>query len=257
MSLDKIVGVSFSANAVFDLNVVDHDDPFNAYFTILSRYVKIFRAFQDDPTTALGTSSNTIPQTLYLKHDLLSKFRLFKCMYQNKHIQCNHFENLKIPEKLVDTQREFVSLTQYIHSTDYIWDNMIFHHLVNDIKYFSDIHLISCEDIQRIKEELLVLVDELEELAMRGKTEAGNSVRIYVSHINFEATYSYLETSSLQLSMIRVYSINSITTQDSEMFNSLKDWIQSLKKFSTMISESGEMQRIQFFNRQREIINTL
>ncbi len=46
-------------------------------------------------------------------------------------------------------------------------------------------------------------------------------------------------------------------TQDSEMFNSLKDWIQSLKKFSTMISESGEMQRIQFFNRQREIINTL
>lgn len=178
-------------------------------------------------------------------------------MYQNKHIQCNHFENLKIPEKLVDTQREFVSLTQYIHSTDYIWDNMIFHHLVNDIKYFSDIHLISCGDIQRIKEELLVLVDELEELAMRGKTEAGNSVRIYVSHINFEATYSYLETSSLQLSMIRVYSINSITTQDSEMFNSLKDWIQSLKKFSTMISESGEMQRIQFFNRQREIINTL
>ena len=229
VSLDKIVGVSFSANAVFDLNVVDHDDPFNAYFTILSRYVKIFRAFQDDPTTALGTSSNTIPQTLYLKHDLLSKFRLFKWMYQN----------------------------QYIHSTDYIWDNMIFHHLVNDIKYFSDIHLISCEDIQRIKEELLVLVDELEELAMRGKTEAGNSVRIYVSHINFEATYSYLETSSLQLSMIRVYSINSITTQDSEMFNSLKDWIQSLKKFSTMISESGEMQRIQFFNSQREIINTL
>lgn len=164
VSLDKIVGVSFSANAVFDLNVVDHDDPFNAYFTILSRYVKIFRAFQDDPTTALGTSSNTIPQTLYLKHDLLSKFRLFKCMYQNKHIQCNHFENLKIPEKLVDTQREFVSLTQYIHSTDYIWDNMIFHHLVNDIKYFSDIHLISCEDIQRIKEELLVLVDELKNL---------------------------------------------------------------------------------------------
>ena len=68
VSLDKIVGVSFSANAVFDLNVVDHDDPFNAYFTILSRYVKIFRAFQDDPTTALGTSSNTIPQTLSLIH---------------------------------------------------------------------------------------------------------------------------------------------------------------------------------------------
>jgi hypothetical protein len=78
-----------------------------------------------------------------------------------------------------------------------------------------------------------------------------------VSQINFEATYSYLETSTLQLSLIRVYSINSLTTQDVQMFQSLKEWIQSLKKFSTLISESGEMQRIQFFNQQREIIDAL
>lgn len=77
------------------------------------------------------------------------------------------------------------------------------------------------------------------------------------SQINFEATYSYLETSTLQLSLIRVYSINSLTTQDVQMFQSLKEWIQSLKKFSTLISESGEMQRIQFFNQQREIIDAL
>lgn len=82
-------------------------------------------------------------------------------------------------------------------------------------------------------------------------------MHIYVSQINFEATYSYLETSTLQLSLIRVYSINSLTTQDVQMFQSLKEWIQSLKKFSTLISESGEMQRIQFFNQQREIIDAL
>ena len=82
-------------------------------------------------------------------------------------------------------------------------------------------------------------------------------MHIYVSQINFEATYSYLETSTLQLSLIRAYSINSLTTQDVQMFQSLKEWIQSLKKFSTLISESGEMQRIQFFNQQREIIDAL
>ena len=82
-------------------------------------------------------------------------------------------------------------------------------------------------------------------------------MHIYVSQINFEATYSYLETSTLQLSLIRVYSINSLTTQDVQMFQSLKEWIQSLKKFSTLISESGEIQRIQFFNQQREIIDAL
>lgn len=61
----------------------------------------------------------------------------------------------------------------------------------------------------------------------------------------------------MQLSMIRVYSINSLTTLDAQMFRSLKEWIQSLKKFSTLISQSGEMQRIQFFKQKREIIDAL
>ena len=107
------------------------------------------------------------------------------------------------------------------------------------------------------KIELFLLTNELEDLATKGKTENGNTVRIYVSHINFEATYSYVETNNIQLSLIRVYSINSLTTMDNEIFCSLKEWIQSLKKFSTLISESGEMQRIQFFKQQREIIDTL
>lgn len=65
----------------------------------------------------------------------------------------------------------------------------------------------------------------------------------------------------MHLSMIRVYAINSITTQDNEMFGDFKEWIQSLKKFSTLISESGEMQRILFLkskgNYQRALIPCL
>ena len=101
------------------------------------------------------------------------------------------------------------------------------------------------------------LISGVEELAGKGKYETGNDVRIYISNIKFDATYSYVATSNSHISMIRIYSINAITTQDDGMFRSLKEWVQSLKKFSTQISESGEMQRIRFFNEQREIINTL
>lgn len=257
ISLDRIAGVSFSNNAMFDINVVDHGEPFETYYDFLNKHVKLFHTLRDDPSAALGTASNVIPQTLYLKHELLAKFRFFKWMYQNEHIKCKHFEDLEIPQKIVNAQQDFVKLSQHIHTTDYIWDSMVFLHLINDIQYFSDIHLISGEMKQNLKEELLKLTDELESIAMKGKTDFGNDVHIYVSQINFEATYSYLETSVLQLSLIRVYSINSLTTLDAQMFQSLKEWIQSLKKFSTLISESGEMQRIQFFKQQREIIDAL
>lgn len=257
ISLDRIAGVSFSNNAMFDINVVDHGNPFETYYDFLNKHVKLFHTLREDPNASLGTASNVIPQTLYLKHELLAKFRFFKWIYQNEHIKCKHFEELEIPQKIINVQQDFAKLSHHIHSTDYIWDSMVFLHLINDIQYFSDIHLISDEMKQNLKEELLILTDELERLAIKGKTDFGNDVHIYVSQINFEATYSYLETSTLQLSLIRVYSINSLTTQDVQMFQSLKEWIQSLKKFSTLISESGEMQRIQFFNQQREIIDAL
>ena len=257
ISLDKMIGVSFQNNAVFDMNIVDSSQPLETYYSILEKQVKLFRKVKEEENSEIGTSSNIIPLTLSLNYNMLSKFRLFKWMYQNQNIKCRHFEEMEIPQQIVDKQKEYAHAVAHIRSVDYIWDNMIFSHLVNDIQYFCDVHLISDEDKNLLKEELLLVVNDLEELAARGKSKTGNDVKIYISNINFEATYSYLETDTIQLSLIRIYSINSITTQDSEMFRGLKEWIQSLKKFSTLISESGEMQRIQFFKQQREIIDTL
>ncbi len=80
---------------------------------------------------------------------------------------------------------------------------------------------------------------------------------IYISNISFEATYSYFEANNIQLSLIRVYAINSLTSMDKDFCDLQKEWLLSLKKFSTLISESGEMQRILFFKEQREIVNSL
>lgn len=258
VSLDKLLGNAFHGNALFDLNLVHHHEPIETYYSIVNHYVEMFRGIRDAPATEMGTSSNIVPQTFYLKYDALAKFRFFKWMYQHEDIdftQC--FEEMDLPAKLLERQKEFVAGSQHIKSTCHIWDKMMFQHLVNDIKYFSDIHLISDENVQRLKAEILELLDELESIATKGKFPTGNEVQIFISNINFEATYSYVQSKALQVAMIRVYSINSITSQDPEVFCSLKDWIQSLKKFSTLISESGEMQRILFFKRQREIVSEL
>ena len=179
-----------SSNAMFNINIVDYDDPFESYYNILEKYVSLISMMPDDPNSVMGTSANIIPQTLYLKHELLAKFRLFKWMYQNKYIDCKSFEELEIPTKLANIQKDYVGMTRHIHSPDYIWANMIFKHLNNDIQYYASIHLISDETKEEIKKELFLLADELEELAVNGKTADGNRVRIYVSNINFEATYS-------------------------------------------------------------------
>ncbi len=61
ISLDKMIGVSFSNNAVFDLNVVHHSNTFETYHDILTRYVNAFDSIREDPTTEMATSSNILP----------------------------------------------------------------------------------------------------------------------------------------------------------------------------------------------------
>lgn len=211
VSLDQIVGISYTNNAMFDLNLLHYSDPIKTYYTILDHYLEVFEALHDDPTSELSTASNMIPQTFYLQYENLSKFRLFKWMYQNEKVNCvKYFSELTLSDELKQVQKDFVKATQYIQTTNYIWDCMMFHYLVNDIKYFASIHLITDEEV-----------------------------------------------TNLQLSLIRIFSINSITSRDKDMCKSMKEWVQSLRKFSTMISESGEMQRIQFFKKQREIVENM
>ena len=205
ISLDRMIGVSFQDNAVFDMNIVDSSQPFETYYSILEKQVKLFRKVKEEEYSEIGTSSNIIPLTLSLNYNMLSKFRLFKWMYQNDNIKCKHFEEMEIPQKIVDKQKEYANAINHIHSVDYIWDNMIFSHLINDIQYFCGIHLISDEDKNLLKEELFRVADDLEELATRGKSQMGNDIRIYISNINFEATYSYLDTSTVQLSLCLLY----------------------------------------------------
>lgn len=82
VSLDKLAGTNVDSNAIFDLNIIRQTDPLETYYSIVDNYVKIFRDLNHDPASELCTSSNMIPQTFYLKYELLSKFRMFKWIYQ-------------------------------------------------------------------------------------------------------------------------------------------------------------------------------
>ena len=268
ISLDKIVGADLNDNAIVNLNMLQCQRPTETYYSIIDSYLLVFPFIQVQMTLAgqlieresseRSTSSNTVPQTLYLKYEALSKFQLFKWIYQHESTYAGrHYEDLEIPEKLIDKQKEFVNLSQLFQSTNYIWDKEIFIRLVNEVKFFLNINLISEDSVKRIKKELLILLNELEKISAQGKYSSGKDVKIYISDINFESTYSYVETDIYHQCLIGVFSINSITSKDDFLFQHLKLWIQSLKKYSTLISQSGEVQRIHFFNRQQELVKSL
>ena len=245
-------------NAIFDLNLLHYSTPMDNYLSIVSSYIELFKRLSAESVSTLSVASNVIPPTLYLRYEALSKFRLFKWLYHQEESSTHkHYEELQIPTKLMDKQKEFVAVSQLFQSSYYIWDKETFPRLIRDIKYFSDIGLIAKDNVQELKAELFALLEELEDVSSKGRFRTGKEVQMYISNINFETSYSYVETMDYHLSLIRVFSINSITTLDDFVFKNLKDWIVSLKKYSTLISQSNEMERVRFFNEQQEIVNEL
>ena len=258
ISLDRLVGSRKRDNAVFDLNLVQLSDPIETYYSIISHYVSVLGLIRDEDVSELATASNIIPQAFLLKYEALSRFRIFKWIYQQDQVNfVRTFGELNVPEKLLSRQKEFVIGSQYFQQATYIWDNNIFQNLITDIRYFTTLGLVTEEEVRLMKSELLQLLDELEDIARKGQFKSGRKVNIYISNINSEATYSYVDAVGIHISLIRVFSINSITSYDDKLFYYLKEWIRTLRKFSTQISESGELFRNRFFNRQRELVKNL
>ena len=130
--------------------------------------------------------------------------------------------------------------------------------LITDLRYFSGIHLLAADDLQQIKEDLFSFLDYFEEIAVNGCfDETGTQVDIYISDINLDANYCYMQINDMFLSTIRTFSINAIMARDKSSFDKIKNWVQSLIKTSTLISRSGAAYRADFFEKQRKMISEL
>lgn len=255
ISLDAIIGTNSSKSRPFQMKFVEFNNPTEADYAMFEEFVELIRYVKNDPISEFGCASSSLPPAFMMEYKNIFRFYLLKWAYQ-----ISNLESISAYKDIQPTQRHEEYIKQYlqeasqIHYTCYIWDKMTLLYLVNDINYFYSIRLLKNEDIIMLKEEIFILLDELEKTASEGSFKTGKQVQIFISNLNFETNYSYMQTSSLKLTMIRSFALNETASLDEEVFIKLKAWILSLKRTSTLISESGEMQRIKFFDGQRKLI---
>ena len=257
-SIDQIIGNHLSNRVTFDMNLLHSPNTLESYYEIISRYQQIFDYVKGDDTTEVYTASNLLPFTLYSSYEYMSKFRLCRWIYQNGQMKTqNSLAEMKVEDRIVKAHNKLSESVKQCRKTYFIWDSNIFLSFVKEIKYFASLNLITEDDVAHLKDELYQLLSVMETLSVKGEFSEGRKVSFYLSNIDFEATYTYIEKQDYQVSLLRVYSINSMDSQSPQICQIQRNWIQSLKRHSTLISESGEAQRIEFLQKQRTVIDTL
>jgi len=257
ISLDHIVNSFNTKKKVARFQFDNPYDPTSHHYIVLDGVVNLLKSAKGKKNTEGGEATNTIPQPLYLKYENISRYFLFKwkCQFDN---EVTPYHEVVIPHKLRKLQLANVKAVQYLLTTDYIFDNLLFYYVVSEIKLFNSNNLISDKDCQLIKADLFRILEDMIILSKSGfYKDSGNALNIYISNTNLSASYCYIQTPELQLSLIKAFSLNGVTSVDREVFEMLKSRIYSLKRHSTLISASGETERLQFIDNQYKMIEEI
>lgn len=257
ISLDGITGYTSTRSRPFFLKLTRYAQPEEIDYMMISEYIGLLKEIADDPRTEFGSAVKMIPDTLHMQFTHLARFYLFKCMYQYNRNESRQFKDVRGTERLLSLLNEMVDLQLSIRKTFYIFDKRCVKNIVDDILYFRDIGMIDAEGIKELKNDLIEFVDHLSFLAQCGENIRGNKVDIYISNINFETGFSYIDSFKYKLSMVRAFTLYDISSLDEYTLESAKKWMESLIRASTLISVSGETQRKLFINKQKEYIEQL
>ena len=259
ISLDEIIEI-YHQQIPFKLRLWNYLDPSKEELNEMRMIIEGFDKLKTIPDMEYMEISNKLPRLLTSGFSYLSRLCLLKLMY---HYHANDsvtpFAKVFYHEKVVQFSSDFYQASKNLPCVNFVWDNMIFYHTICDIRYFHSIYLITDEEKELLKKDLYDLLDYMSNVASRGRwPETNQKVNLYISHLNIDTNYIYYyHSGEVKLCSIHAFGKNELYTEDPSIARDFRIWMQSKKRSSIQISEADEKNRIEFFTKQRQLVDSL
>ena len=258
ISLDEIIHAG-SGNVSFTMKPVNYVDPSEKEMHELQKRIQRLEHIETVLHSECMEVCNKLPRSLISGFLPLYQFKIFRWAYEYGNLTENlHYSQITYPEYFASEMERYTQIIKQVTDMTYVWDHRMFDYVVNDVQYFHSILLISDEDKNLLKKTLLAMLDYLQEVATKGAfPETGNKVTICISKLNMDTNYSYFYTDNLKMCRIHAFEKYDIFSFNEEMVNNFRNWMQLKKRISTQISEVDEKSRIEFFMKQRQLVERL
>lgn len=258
ISLDNIMGIK-SGSISFQMQPMNYLYPTAQDIKNLHNMVQRLEHVETVSESEYMEVCNRLPRSLTAGFTNLYRFEIFKWAYQYYGERNNTlFSQTIIPEKVVKELEEYNRIIKNMSNTYFLWDDQIFSYLVRNIRYFHSIMLISDEDKELIKKDMLSLLDYMLAISNTGcYPETQNKVNLYISQLNIDTNYSYIYTEKLKICRVHVFGKYDIYAYDPEMVDNFKTWMLMKRRTSIQISEVDEKNRIEYFAEQRKLVESL
>lgn len=259
ISLDHIVGMEKDYYP-YVLKSVNNKEIRKDIYAVLNGYADWVKRLVKDEESEFSVVTPTIPIVFSFNQEYLMRWVLYNWDYRRYYQTgpLKRFDNLDFDPEIFDLSRDVATIFKRIVKSDFILDRAFLKDFISDIITFRIFKCIGEEDVQKIKNELILFLDYLETIAIDGcYPESGNKVSIYISEIKPRSGFGYARSENYNVSFVKLFTFDGIVSFSKKCYEDTCNWFKSYERASTLISVSSEINRTTFFEEQRRILDNL
>ncbi|MDR1370113.1 MAG: hypothetical protein LBJ72_08345 [Dysgonamonadaceae bacterium] len=257
ISLDNLIEIKWDDKYAFHITPFSINPGLKEYRQTLMEIMDSYTHLIKDPNCYAYIISKLLSPILYFKYPDFSRFAIYRWIYlQQYSTKYAPLSGITVPDEIKEIHQSLPKIATQIPTT-YILNDYIFTSLAKDLTYLLKIKLLTKNEVEVLKEQIIMVINDLEEIAVRGSYKDGAKVTIYIADTYFDISYHYVNGNGFEACSLEVYGLNFLSCLNPEISHNQKIWIESQIKYSTSITRCGEAQRMNFFNKQRKIINEI
>lgn len=257
-SLDDIIDNNKKNTVTFNHIGSFEQGPEKNLHEFLRYYETYLKRLINADNSEIICTMNHLVNSLIVGYEHLFKFIYYRWIHQMTEVPLNYYySSCIIPAEIKEICNRTVVLHTKIKKVTYIIDNNLFLNLVKEIQYYYIRGLIDKDELNILKEEFLNFMDNIEKMMNKGIDKHGTNINIYLSVFHINSTTAYAKWDDNEESAFWHHYGYPIYTRNKEITKRHRLWINSLKKYSTVISQSNELLQAEFMNRQRNYISNM
>jgi hypothetical protein len=258
-SVDEVISLGDKTQATFSVDLGSPEEDFSAFTKMMQDYYAgLTCATEAQNGEVIVAMNNLLP--FFLAHfDSLFRFAYFKSTHKNSKISLrNTLSETELPSELEEIQTAIkAQIKSCTKPVTIIIDSNIVLNLINDIIYFHKRKLITEAELKALKADLLALLDAAEEMTQTGYFAESVEVNLYLSFVNVDANSLYMKCDEKEVSSFYLYNLAPINTSNHAVCDMHRKKIDSLKKYSRLITQSNEIIQSSYFDLQRGYVQQI
>ena len=261
-SIDDIIGVKMTdSRALFELQADELVGSSRAFIMMLQKHLDYSRKLTGASRSEIIVALRHLTTLSVLPFETLFKFFYYKWTHQTQNVSFDYFfSDVVIPEEIENLLAEIKKVSPILkaNETTVICNPSVVMTTIKEIQYYTKRGLINNEELQLLKKDLLAWVDFFEKTIKTGTNEQGARCSYFLSSFDIiESNSIYTKFDDRTESQFWIYTMNPLTISKSGVCKMHKEWFNSLKRYSTFITQSNEILQAKFLNKQREYINSV